>query len=138
MIDYMISSVTYLSYRRSSKPELWPSKLLLSVASLSPLNLPELQAILKARNIPVCGFYPASQDGPSANNEKVYMALFTMLQQRNAVRIYNEQKEYTPHLRFVGGVCSLSIPWTTCWTWDSPLSYSKRPGSEAFRSNFYE
>jgi hypothetical protein len=49
----------------------------------------ELHKLVKVRGIPMWGFFatPPTTEGVPPNNEKVYLALFAMLQQRNVVRI---------------------------------------------------
>ena len=117
-----ILSATH-SFYSTAKPELWPQKMSLPMNSFSSFNMQELQNFIKARAIPLCGFFPVSSttEGVPANNEKLYRALFMLLQQRNVVRV-SRSSSMCIGLKYVAGcVHTVSIHWPTAWARHYPV-----------------
>src|SRR5258708_29036321 len=72
---------------REAGVDSWPQTLRFPRESFRPGSLEEMMTILKARNAPLVGFYPARQSTARVdpgNNEKIYMALYIIMHQKEA------------------------------------------------------
>lgn len=89
---YVHALVYVLTLHSAAKTELWPPRLRISSAEFRSFPHTELQKFLKTKAIPICGFFPNSQNAAFASNpgavqknEQVYMVLYQQLSTKNLV-----------------------------------------------------